>query len=321
MRIGLDRGVYDESDGAVVYRGEKLGLHTRVFINREGLPTYEAKDVGLIFTKWDDWRFDESVVITGNDIVDYMKVVLASVSEMAPQLSERTRHLTHGQVKLAGNEKMSSRKGNFLKAVDVLEMVETELAKVAENINPKIVLAAVKYAFLKYRLGGDIIFDPSESVAMTGNSGVYLLYAVVRAKKILQQPAGRARDDESGVVIDVTVDGEAENAVETSQKTDGDIGYASSIAQDDRNVNSYVRKLEIKVTRYAEALAEAIDEKSPSKLCTYLYELAQEFSRFYEHIKVSGSDNERELRELVAAYVQIMEHGLGLLGIEVPEEM
>ena len=321
VRIGLDRGVYDESDGAVVYRGEKLGLHTRVFINREGLPTYEAKDVGLIFTKWDDWRFDESVVITGNDIVDYMKVVLASVSEMAPQLSERTRHLTHGQVKLAGNEKMSSRKGNFLKAVDVLEMVETELAKVAENINPKIVLAAVKYAFLKYRLGGDIIFDPSESVAMTGNSGVYLLYAVVRAKKILQQPAGRARDDENGVVIDVAVDGEAENAVETSQKTDGDIGYASSIAQDDRNVNSYVRKLEIKVTRYAEALAEAIDEKSPSKLCTYLYELAQEFSRFYEHIKVSGSDNERELRELVAAYVQIMEHGLGLLGIEVPEEM
>ena len=156
---------------------------------------------------------------------------------------------------------------------------------------------------------------------MTGNSGVYLLYAVVRAKKILQQPAGRARDDENGVGIDVTVDGEAENAVETSQKTDGDIGYASSIAQDDRNVNSYVRKLEIKVTRYAEALAEAIDEKSPSKLCTYLYELAQEFSRFYEHIKVSGSDNERELRELVAAYVQIMEHGLGLLGIEVPEEM
>lgn len=260
-------------------------------------------------------------MITGNDIVDYMKVVLASVGEMAPQLSERTRHLTHGQVKLAGNEKMSSRKGNFLKAVDVLEMVETELAKVAENINPKIVLAAVKYAFLKYRLGGDIIFDPSESVAMIGNSGVYLLYAVVRAKKILQQPADRARDDENGVVIDVTVDGEAENAVEASQKTDGDIGYASSIAQDDRNVNSYVRKLEIKVTRYAEALAEAIDEKSPSKLCTYLYELAQEFSRFYEHVKVAGSDNERGLRKLVMAYVQIMEHGLGLLGIEVPEEM
>lgn len=297
VRIGLDRGVYDESDGAVVYRGEKLGLHTRVFINREGLPTYEAKDVGLIFTKWDDWHFDESVVITGNDIIDYMKVVLASVSEMEPKLSERTRHLTHGQVRLAGNQKMSSRKGNFLKAVDVLDMVKSELAKVAGKTEPKVVLAAVKYAFLKYRLGGDIIFDPKDSVAMTGNSGVYLLYAVVRAKKILQKSGGEVMDGSS--------------RLEVSRKTDG------------KRVdpNSYVRKLGVKVARYPEVLAEAIDDKSPSKLCTYLYELAQEFSRFYEHVKVAGSDQEQELKLLVTAYLNVMEHGLGILGIDVPEEM
>lgn len=297
VRIGLDRGVYDESDGAVVYRGEKLGLHTRVFINREGLPTYEAKDVGLIFTKWDDWHFDESVVITGNDIIDYMKVVLASVSEMEPKLSEWTRHLTHGQVRLAGNQKMSSRKGNFLKAVDVLDMVKSELAKVAEKTEPKVVLAAVKYAFLKYRLGGDIIFDPKDSVAMTGNSGVYLLYAVVRAKKILQKSGGEVMDGSS--------------RLEVSQKTDGE----------KVNPGSYVRKLSVKVARYPEVLAEAIDDKSPSKLCTYLYELAQEFSRFYEHVKVAGSDQEQELKLLVTAYLNVMEHGLGILGITVPEEM
>lgn len=297
VRIGLDRGVYDESDGAVVYRGEKLGLHTRVFINREGLPTYEAKDVGLIFTKWDDWHFDESVVITGNDIIDYMKVVLASVSEMEPKLSERTRHLTHGQVRLAGNQKMSSRKGNFLKAVDVLDMVKSELAKVAEKIDPKVVLAAVKYAFLKYRLGGDIIFDPKDSVAMTGNSGVYLVYAVVRAKKILQKSGGEVMDGSS--------------RLEVSRKSDG--GRVDP--------NSYVRKLRVKVARYPEVLAEAIDDKSPSKLCTYLYELAQEFSRFYEHVKVAGSDQEQELKLLVEAYLNVMKHGLGILGIDVPEEM
>lgn len=81
-----------------------------MFINREGVPTYEAKDVGLIFTKWDDWHFDESVVITGNEQSDYMKVVLASVHEYAPELVDRTQHLTHGMVKLPGNVKMSSRK-------------------------------------------------------------------------------------------------------------------------------------------------------------------------------------------------------------------
>ena len=117
-------GVYEESDGAIVYRGEKKGLHTRVFINREGVPTYETKDVGLIFTKWQDFHFDESVVITGNEQLDYMKVVLASVEDYAPELAERTRHLTHGLVKLKGGVKMSSRKGNFLKAVDVINMIQ-----------------------------------------------------------------------------------------------------------------------------------------------------------------------------------------------------
>ena len=143
---------YEESNGAIVYKGEKIDLHTRVFINREGVPTYEAKDVGLIFTKWDDWHFDESIVVTGNEQSDYMKVVLASVSEYAPQLVERTTHLTHGLVKLPGNVKMSSRKGNFLKAVDVLQMVRENLSVVSngtKTVDERIVLAAIKYAFLK----------------------------------------------------------------------------------------------------------------------------------------------------------------------------
>lgn len=289
VRQGLDRGVYEESNGAVVYKGEKFGLHTRVFINQNGLPTYEAKDVGLIFTKWDDYHFDESVVITGNDIIEYMKVVLASVSEMAPKLSERTRHLTHGQVKLPGNEKMSSRKGNFLKAVDVIGMVTQELVEsTGQPADEKVVLAALRYAFLKYKMGGDIIFDPKESVAMTGNSGVYLLYSTVRAKKVLQRVGNSA-----------------------SQSND-------TIASSE---TSFVRKLSKKIVQYQDVLREAVTEMAPNKICAYLFELAQEFSRFYENVKVIGNENEAELIVIVQAYTNVMEHGLGLLGIEVPEEM
>lgn len=289
VRQGLDRGVYEESNGAVVYKGEKFGLHTRVFINQNGLPTYEAKDVGLIFTKWDDYHFDESVVITGNDIIEYMKVVLASVSEMAPKLSERTRHLTHGQVKLPGNEKMSSRKGNFLKAVDVIEMVAQELVEsTGQPADEKVVLAALRYAFLKYKMGGDIIFDPKESVAMTGNSGVYLLYSTVRAKKVLQRVGNSASQSNDTVANSET---------------------------------SFVRKLSKKIVQYQDVLKEAVAEKAPNKICAYLFELAQEFSRFYENVKVIGNENEAELIVVVQAYTNVMEHGLGLLGIEVPEEM
>lgn len=289
--------VYEESDGAVVYRGEKVGLHTRVFINREGVPTYETKDVGLIFTKWDDWHFDESMVITGNEQSDYMKVVLASVYEYAPELVERTSHLTHGLVKLQGNVKMSSRKGNFLKAVDVIEMIREMLG--GKEADERIVLAAIKYAFLKYKLGGDIVFDPKESVSTNGNSGVYLLYSAVRARKILQKIG----------------QGEGLNKKFVQEELEE---QGSELTDEERE---FTRKLNKKIIQFGEVLKVAVLEKAPSKLCTYLYELAQEFSRFYEHVKVVGGKHEELLGQVVKAYYQVMEQGLGLLGIEIPEEM
>ena len=316
--------VYEKSDGAVVYRGEKVGLHTRVFINREGVPTYEAKDVGLLFTKWDDWKFDESVVITGNEQKDYMRVVLASVREYAPELVERTQHLTHGLVKLAGNVKMSSRKGNFIKAVDVLDGVEELLRREGrtkseegqevlaegqkdrgERVDPRLVLAAVKYAFLRYKMGGDIIFDPQESVSMTGNSGVYLLYSAVRAKKILAKVEG------GGEILSKKV-----------VQEEGNRGLNKKVVQENpTETEEFERRLYKKIVQYGEVLPAAVREKAPHKICTYLYELAQEFSRFYEAVPVAGSAREQERTELVRADLVVMQHGLGLLGIEIPEEM
>ncbi|HEX9153528.1 MAG TPA: arginine--tRNA ligase, partial [Candidatus Saccharimonadales bacterium] len=133
VREQLKNGVYEESDGAIIFDGEKYGLHTRVFINSQGLPTYEAKDVGLIMNKWRDYEFDHSIVITGNDITEYMKVVLKSIEQFDPELARRTTHITHGNVKLAGGVKMSSRKGNFLRAVDVLDLV----AEAGKKVNDR----------------------------------------------------------------------------------------------------------------------------------------------------------------------------------------
>ena len=76
----LAKGVYEMSDGAVIFNGDKFGLHTRVFINKEGVPTYEAKDVGLIFTKYNDFHFDKSVVITGSEQLEYSRKDLSSNS-------------------------------------------------------------------------------------------------------------------------------------------------------------------------------------------------------------------------------------------------
>ena len=171
-----------------------------------------------------------------------------------------------------------------------LNSLDTE----ASSKTSAIVLAAIKYAFLKYKMGGDIVFDPQESVSTNGNSGVYLLYSVVRAKKILQKASGDT----------------------SSARSAGGHGSASEAEM------ASVRALNKKLVQYEDVLREAVAGKAPYKVCAYLYELAQEFSRFYENVKVAGSEREAELLTIVRAYVKVMEHGLGLLGItELPEEM
>ena len=304
----LEKGVYEVSDGAVIFNGEKIGLHTRVFINKEGVPTYETKDVGLIFTKWQDYHFDKSVVITGSEQLDYMKVVLKSVEQYAPELVEKTSHLTHGLVKLPGGVKMSSRKGNFLKAVDVLDMVKDALKSEYDSTDETISLGATKYAFLKYKMGGDIIFDPQESVKMTGNSGPYLLYSAVRAKKILSKGVENAqraniRDDGSGIASEPRNDGRERSGSRVRIPT------------------LFEKMLMKKALEYNAVLDEAVSEMAPHKVANYLYELAQCFSRFYEACPVIGSDEEKERVKLVKVYLDIMTHGLNILGIKIPESM
>ncbi len=286
----LAKGVLEESEGAVVFKGEQHGLHTRVFLTKEGLPTYETKDLGLIFIKYDDYHFDKSIIITGNDIVEYMKVVLKVVEQVAPDLSQATTHLTHGLVKLAGGEKMSSRKGNVVGALDIIASAATAARKTHaiddKDTEKQTVFGAVKYAFLKSRMGGDLIYAPEESVSLEGNSGPYLQYAHARARSILRKAGGPAADD--------------------SASTDLEAGE-----------RSLVRKL----TEYPEVVDKAVAELMPHHVCTYLYELAQAFNRFYENNRVLGDPREAPRLELVKNYATTLKTGLELLGIAAPEQM
>ena len=275
--------VFKESEGAVVFRGDNHGLHTRVFITKEGLPTYETKDVGLIMAKWRDYKFDRSVVITGNEQEQYMAVVLKAIEQFEPKLAQATTHLTHGMVKLGGGVKMSSRKGNILRAVDVLKEANKANKEVSDNDDPQIALAAVKYAFLKNRTGGDIIYDPKESVAVEGNSGPYLQYAHARARSILRKSKSHPKADEA-------------------------------LEKDER---SLLRK----ISEFSEVVDKATQDLMPHNVCTYLYELAQVFNRFYENNRVVGSDREGVRLALVKEYADKLKAGLELLNISAPDKM
>ncbi|MDB5166116.1 MAG: argS [Candidatus Saccharibacteria bacterium] len=279
----LEKGVYTQSDGAVVFKGEPFGLHTRVFINSQGLPTYETKDVGLLLTKWQDYHFDRSLIITANEQSQYMEVVYKSIEQFAPEPVSRSQHLTHGVVKLTGGVKMSSRKGNTVQAVDILAAATTAAQKISDKASYDTVLAAVKYAFIKPRIGGDIIYDPLESVSLEGNSGPYLQYAHARACSILAKAEA-----------ETTLTGELDAAE-----------------------RSLVRKL----TEYQEVVNRSVAELLPHHICTYLYELAQDFNRFYEHNRVIGDPRQTVRLALVRQYATVLHGGLTLLGIPAPTSM
>lgn len=291
VRQQLEAGVYQRSDGAVVFDGDQQGLHTRVFINSEGLPTYETKDVGLSLTKWQDYHFDESIIITANEQAQYMQVVIASIAQFAPEPAGRTKHLTHGVVKLQGGVKMSSRKGNVVTALEILDAARQAGQESGTSPNEDTILAAVKYAFAKNRIGMDIAYDPKESIALEGNSGPYLQYAHARARSILRKAETEAGDASAAPAAGLT------------------------------GLEADERALLRKISEYGETVDRAVEELMPHHICTYLYELAQTFNRFYENNLVVGDPRQDIRLQLVRRYADRLRAGLELLGIVAPDRM
>src|SRR3989338_2110618 len=97
---GLAKGIFEKSDGAIIYNGEKKdlpagrqGVHTMVFITSHNTPTYEAKDIGLAFLKEERWTSDRVIIVTGNEQTGRFKTILAALGEVAPRLAEKMEHV------------------------------------------------------------------------------------------------------------------------------------------------------------------------------------------------------------------------------------
>lgn len=177
--------VFEESEGAVVYKGEQDGLHTRVFVTKAGLTTYEAKDLGLLKLKEEAGEFDISITITASEQKEYFKVVLAAakhIGEVA-DIANKTMHITHGMMRFAEG-KMSSRTGNVITGESLIADL-TEEARGRQDV----AIGAIKYTVLKSGNGKDIVFDPEKSLSLEGDSGPYLQYALVRTRSLLRKAA------------------------------------------------------------------------------------------------------------------------------------
>jgi arginyl-tRNA synthetase len=279
--------VFKQSQGAVIFEGEKMGLHTRVFITSKGLPTYETKDLGLAVLKDNDYPdAARSIVITANEQSEYFKVMLAALAQIHKDLAAKTTHLAHGFLSLRSG-KMSSREGNVYAAWDLLMEVKAAVHQQYPDspVRKEVTFAAVKYAFLKHRLGSDITFDIKESISLEGSSGPYLQYAHARACSILAKASSQGSSLE-------------------------DVEFDDS-----------ERSLARKISEYPEVIEKAVAELMPHPVASYLYELAQSFNSFYEKSRIIGDEREALRLQLVKAYQQVLKNGLSILNIEAPERM
>ncbi|OGZ57155.1 MAG: arginine--tRNA ligase, partial [Candidatus Ryanbacteria bacterium RIFCSPLOWO2_12_FULL_47_9c] len=125
----LKKGVFEKSEGAIVFRGEKYDLHTRVFITSQGLPTYETKELGLNKAKFEaEPDLAQSIIITANEQDDYFRVVLKVMEQIYPLIAEKTKHISHGMLRFASG-KMSSRMGNVITGESLIGTMENLAAE------------------------------------------------------------------------------------------------------------------------------------------------------------------------------------------------
>jgi arginyl-tRNA synthetase len=298
---GVSKGIFEESDGAVIFPGEKYGLHTRVFITKEGNATYEGKDMGLAPLQHKEYHPDLIMHVLGPEQYSYTRVIFKALDLLFPETAHRQFHKTYGWVKLK-HGKMSSRTGQVVLGEWLLDEAKTSIYEILkqsksnyskedqENIAEHCAIAAVKYAFLRVSTDQEIAFDIKESVSFDGDSGPYLMYSYARCKSVLRKA------EEKSLVSGITAD----SAMNAEEK-------------------SLARALFF----FPEIVADAARELSPNILCKYLFELAQAYNLFYQKNPILTAEaSSLTLRlMLTTAVSQVLQNGLSLLGIATVERM
>jgi arginyl-tRNA synthetase len=293
--------------GAIVFDTKKLkNKETNetvksVFVNSEGHPTYEAKDLGLLELKYAYYPFDYNIFITDNEQIPHFEVVL----EVAQKLGEdfryiagRSLHVAHGRLNL-GEGRISSRLGN---ALGVEETLVTVNKKAAERLSEKIKdlsasekekiinaisLAALRVSILKSKPGLNIDFDMETALNFEGATGPYLLYTYARANSLLEKYEGKE----------------------------------IALCLEDINENHFTL---IKKSIQFEALAKkAIEELAPQLVIKYLFELSQAFNTFYAKEKIINEDEKKTNSNIyiLKRFMKVFKFTMNMVGIEEVERM
>lgn len=293
--------VFTESEGAIVYIPDesKKYLSTSVFINSQGNPTYEAKDIGLLKMKFDkytnknnEYDLDMSIFVTDNEQIPHFSNVLEAAHDINKIWADRSFHCSHGRMSFKG-QKMSSRLGNTPLVTDMLDLVLEEVNErsgdraIDEVTKESIAIGAIKFAILRAKPGMNINFDPETSLSFEGDSGPYLQYTHARITSVLEKAKAEGLQPNLLPGVEIT-------------------------------------EPERLLYRLPEYVVRATNEYAPNYIVTYLLEIARSFNSFYGSHKIIDTENKEisEHRLAIAHATQIvLKNGLQLLGIVAPEKM
>ncbi len=285
--------IFTESDGAIVYVPEesKKHLNTAVFINSQGNPTYEAKDLGLLDLKFERASPNISLSVTDSQQIPHFQIVLDAAEKINTGWTENSVHIAHGRMTFKG-QKMSSRLGGVPLVTDILDTVADEVRARSshgdvEEILDSVSIGAIKFAILRAKPGQHINFDPETSLSFEGDSGPYLQYTHARIQSIIAK----------------------------TQPLNIDPLYQSEQTLSD---------VERTLLHFPEIVERAIAEYAPQHIVTYLLELARTFNAFYAANQIiDASDTQTSSHRLALAQTTaiVLKNGLTLLGIKAPERM
>jgi arginyl-tRNA synthetase len=294
---GLKKGVFKKlDDGAVLTQiEERYGIPETILLKNDGSALYITQDIALTDLKKKTYNADKLIWVIGPEQTLAMEQLFAVCEDLGIGKREDFIHIPYGYMGLkdeTGNfKKMSSRAGTVLLIDDLLDTVKEKIKtargekEITEDSLEKIALAATKFSILKCEKNMNMAFDVNESVNLTGDSGVYVLYTHARINSILRE------GELQGIQIESKSGESAINVV--------------------RMINSYP------IT-----LMSAREHLSVHPIAHYLLSLCATFNKFYGEEKVlDGGENMSEKLAVLLAVNKVIEHGLNILGIQTVEKM
>ena len=293
----LGRGIaIQNDDGSVIVSLDEFGIKVPLLVQKSnGAALYATTDLATMMYRQDNWHPDRIILAVGAEQQFYFTQLFA----LAKKLGIQTEmvHLWFGVIDQLNDdgtrEKMSSRKGVVLME-ELLNQAEAKAREVvvgrevSDDDIKKIALGAIKFSDFIADRRTNILFSWDSIFALSGFSGPYVQYAAVRVNKILH-----------------------DNEITQTDISQYDWAPEKSVI--------------LKLLEYPDVVRLSARDLEPHKIATYLYELARDMNRYYETTPIAVgdvTDVQKQARLTMLQKVsQIFNHGLNLLGIEVPSSM